>query len=534
MGEAKPALAFGETTLVGSVIDAAHTAGLAPIVVVVGNHARAVAAAVGSQARIVNNPDPSSGNMSSLLVGLHALDDHDAAVVLLADMPTVDPATIAALCDGLAASGAMCGWTVYDNGPGHPIAFTPEGIEAISHLSGTKALWPFFAALDDDQRFALAVAGDRPIDVNTQQDYQHLVASEAESTRDLRDQIIDRIAAEGPMYFDVYMDLCLYSRHTGFFSAGKVRPGVGADFVTSPEVSRHFSELVGRWAAEVAKDRSPILVEVGAGSGALLREIAPGWLAAGRDVYAIEVSASARERIAAELPGGRVVASFDELPKQVDAVVLANEVLDNLPAALVRRTAEGWDEIAVDVRDGDLTLVDVPARSIVTDWCAAVFTSVPIGAVVTAQIAARLFVEGVLRRFPRVSLCVIDYAASADDLARRDVGSVVRTYKANRTGHDWLAHPGATDITVDVNATALDVFARPFDATTTMRTQRSFLMEMGIGARIDDLSVDERRHAGAGEVMEQLVDRSQRIELEALIDPDGFGGFYVIIIESGT
>jgi molybdenum cofactor cytidylyltransferase len=174
MGVAKPAMPFGEGTMVGAVIDIARSAGLDPVVVVTGFHKRAVEAAVGGSADTVPNPDPGRGNMSSLLVGLDAVGDADVTVVLLSDMPLVEVSIIDALCQGLLGSGAICGWTRYKDGRGHPIAFTPKGVEAISGLTGTKALWPWFDSLSDDERYELVADGTRPLDVNSPDDYDDL------------------------------------------------------------------------------------------------------------------------------------------------------------------------------------------------------------------------------------------------------------------------------------------------------------------------------------------------------------------------
>jgi molybdenum cofactor cytidylyltransferase len=174
MGVAKPAMPFGDTTLVGSVIAVARDADLDPVVVVTGFHGDEVAAAVGDLADTVRNPDPDRGNMSSLLVGFGAIGDADITVVLLSDMPLVEASTIEALCRGLLGSGAMCGWTRYKDGRGHPIAFTRDGIGAIGGLSGTKALWPWFDSLGDDEWYELVVNGMRPPDINTLDDYEKL------------------------------------------------------------------------------------------------------------------------------------------------------------------------------------------------------------------------------------------------------------------------------------------------------------------------------------------------------------------------
>jgi molybdenum cofactor cytidylyltransferase len=174
MGVAKPAMPFGDSTMVGAVIDIARSASLDPVVVVTGFHREAVEAAVGDSADTVPNPDPGRGNMSSLLVGLDAVGDTDVTVVLLSDMPLVEPSTVEALCQGLLGSGGLCSWTRYKDGRGHPIALTRAGVEAIGGLSGTKALWPWFDSLADDEWFELIVDGMKPPDINTPDDYHKL------------------------------------------------------------------------------------------------------------------------------------------------------------------------------------------------------------------------------------------------------------------------------------------------------------------------------------------------------------------------
>ena len=336
------------------------------------------------------------------------------------------------------------------------------------------------------------------------------------------------------MFFDVFMDVCLYDPNEGFFSAGKVRAGKAGDFLTSPEVSSRFGSLVGAWALNHKPSAEAVLIEVGAGSGALLEGLAPFWLDHGLTVYALEVSTEARRAIEAELSEVMVVASFDDLPRGTDAVVIANEVLDNLPAALAKRVSGGWVEIAVDVRDGDLTLVDVEARPEVSDWCDDVFGVVSEGLVVAVQLAAGRFVEGLLQRFRHVALCLIDYGATAVELATRDVGSIVRTHRNHQSGQDWLELPGATDITVDVNMTAIDRIVTKSDARVAVTTQHEFLIRQGAAELIDDAIDMERLNARNGDVMQQLVARSDRVALEALLDPRGLGGFKVVVIESGT
>ena len=153
---------------------------------------------------------------------------------------------------------------------------------------------------------------------------------------------------------------------------------------------------------------------------------------------------------------------------------------------------------------------------------------------VSVQIAVGWFIEGILKRFGRCSLCIIDYGASSNDLARRDSASLVRTYRGHRSGHDWLEAPGATDITVDVNLTAIEAVVVRSGAQVEMTIQRDFLTGLGAAERIEEARERENLHAANGDVMSQLATRSERVGIEALIDEDGLGGFWVMTIESGT
>jgi len=339
------------------------------------------------------------------------------------------------------------------------------------------------------------------------------------------------IEADGPMPFDRYMEMCLYDPDEGFFSAGPVRAGKRGDFVTSPEISWTFGYCVTEWIKDSSGGRSTALIEVGTGSGTLLRTIEDLVSVPERPIYAVERSVAARDRLVEKLPDVAVVLSLDDVPEGIDTVVIANELLDNMPAALAVATAEGWMEIAVDVLDNALILVETLARPEVDTWCDDVFGDVPAGTTVSVQLAVDEWIEAVFDRFGSVAMCLIDYGADASELAEREPDSIVRTYRRHQRGHDWLKHPGETDLTVDVNVTGvLRAIARCGQKAKVM-SQRTFLLEHGLGALIVVAREGELMGATGGEIMTQLEIRSERLDMEALIDPDGLGAFRVVLVE---
>ncbi len=348
----------------------------------------------------------------------------------------------------------------------------------------------------------------------------------------MRERIANHVALNGPMPFDTYMEWCLYDPDDGFFAAGPVRSGKSGDFVTSPEISWAFGYCVGEWAQRNSPGSGASLVEIGAGSGALLGQAADTWTTG--SVYAVERSAEARRNLSREFDDVNVSASIDEIPRRTDAVIIANEVLDNMPAALARRADDGWVEIAVGVDEGALVLVDIPARIEVRNWCDEVFGEVPDGAAVSVQLAVTEWIESVFERFGTVAMCLIDYGGTSGELASQNPSEVVRTYRQHQSGVDWLQHPGETDITVDVNIDGVVAAIDRAGASAHLMSQREFCLAHGLQELIADASDLEHVAAKAGDVMAQLTNRSERLDFEALIDPSGLGAFKAILVEADS
>ncbi|MCL1593802.1 MAG: NTP transferase domain-containing protein [Actinomycetia bacterium] len=185
MGRPKQVLPYGSTTLVGAVVVAAQASTVDEVVVVTGFHGAEVAAAVRESARIVRNPDPAAGNMSSLVTGLNAVGEGRGVVVLLSDMPNVSTEIVDALIAAVDDSGADAGWVAYSDGSGHPIVLGEHILEEVRDLTGSKALWRYLMSLATDRRLVLVVDDSKPVDVNTLDDFENV-------TRRLRHQEPDQ------------------------------------------------------------------------------------------------------------------------------------------------------------------------------------------------------------------------------------------------------------------------------------------------------------------------------------------------------
>ncbi|MCP4303749.1 MAG: hypothetical protein GY788_02485 [bacterium] len=333
------------------------------------------------------------------------------------------------------------------------------------------------------------------------------------------------IAAEGPIRFETFMDLALY-HEGGFFSTGPLRSSATGDFLTSPEVSPWFGRTIGKY---LASKRIETLVEVGAGSGSLLTPVLEDL--PDIDVWAVETSPMARSSLENVIPHDRVADSFGRLPKRFSGAIVANELIDNLPVALAIKTDDGWNEHHVGVEGDEFVMVEVPARPDVVAWADVYGGEVTVDGIVEVQLAATSWLHRAIDRLESGVVVLIDYGGTAEELEPRRSQGTLRTYRGHHLGPDPLLEPGETDITVDVNFTALLAVAAERGVVAELLRQDDFLSEWGLRDIVRELKLKELEMARGGETMSQLVVRSERIDAETLLHPRGLGDFRVLIVE---
>lgn len=340
------------------------------------------------------------------------------------------------------------------------------------------------------------------------------------------DQRIRReIENGGPMPFERFMDLALYHPDGGFFTSGTLRSERAGDFLTSPEVSALFGETLARYViGERERIGQPFeMVEVAAGSGSLLKPLLEAVDVA---AFAVEASPTARDKLVEVLPPDRVLA---DLPDRIRGVVIGNELIDNLPMALAQRVDGSWRERWVGIDDDALAMVDAPPRPEVVAWLEQFAGDVPDDGWVEAQLAAASWVRDVLGRLEAGSLVLFDYGDTAENLLPRRQDGTLRTYRAHHLGPHPLDEPGETDITADVNFTALAAVAESAGAMVELHRQDDFLTGLGLGDRLSELRHAELDAARSGDAMERLRLRSLKTEAETLLHPRGLGDFRVLV-----
>jgi molybdenum cofactor cytidylyltransferase len=181
LGAPKQLLPYRDTTLLGHVVGVARSCAFDQLMVAIGGAADEVRSQVDlSGAEIVVNDAYGAGCSSSIAAAIGAVDPRcELLVLMLGDMPGVSAATVEALLAGRGDSSlAVCR---YDDGRGHPFAFRRDVFEELTHLHGDKGVWRLL-----DQRanevVEVPVSGPTPLDVDTPEDYQAVLAQAGEPT----------------------------------------------------------------------------------------------------------------------------------------------------------------------------------------------------------------------------------------------------------------------------------------------------------------------------------------------------------------
>ena len=321
-------------------------------------------------------------------------------------------------------------------------------------------------------------------------------------------------AAGGAIPFSEYMQLALYGQG-GFYTTGGRAGRRGGDFITSPEVGPLFGTVIARaldaWWKELGSPSRFEVVECGAGPGTLARSILaaqPECLAAMHYV-AVEISASQR----ALHPQG--IESRETMPDgPITGVVLANELLDNLPFRLFVFDGS-WMEAFVSQASGS-QFVEVLRTPDVVPSCLP--HTAPLGSRAPIQDVAASWVRDCLSKIDHGRLLLFDYcSASTAEISLTPWREWLRTYRDQGRGTHYLSNPGSQDITTQV---MIDQLPAGFASST----QADFLKQWGIDVLVIEGATywENIKHAPDVAAMKM---RSRSTEATSLTDFSGLGAF---------
>ena len=333
-----------------------------------------------------------------------------------------------------------------------------------------------------------------------------------------------KIAESGPISIADYMALALGHPQHGYYHT-RDPFGVRGDFITAPEISQIFGEMIGVWAATVWKQSGggPIsLVELGPGRGTLMADLLRATKSTvdfhdSITIHMVETSPTLANaqymRLRNEHPRIEWLESIDELPP-TKTLVIANEFFDALPIKQYVMTAEGmrerrvgWNEAAqkFEFTLGDAGLMLAKSGSIIPPGT--VMEHSPASRNVMRQLSHHIAAHG-------GGALIIDYGYLGD--AHNDTLQAVKSHLF----HPVLEEPGEADITAHVDFTSLMDIARDAgNAVHGIATQGEFLRRMGAELRLEMLL-----RKASPEQREQLVAGITR-----LISPQAMGELFKVI-----
>jgi SAM-dependent MidA family methyltransferase len=336
-------------------------------------------------------------------------------------------------------------------------------------------------------------------------------------TTPLAEKIKTIIRANGPISVTDYFALCLAHPEHGYY---KTRDpfGRGGDFVTAPEVSQLFGEMIGvflveAWQKHLRPRRAVRIAEIGPGRGTMMADIlrvviklAPE-LYEIADIHLVETSPMLADIQKATLAahGDKVTwhQTFDQIPDGF-LLLVGNEFFDAVPIRQFVRTSAGFRERLVGLDSSDQLIFAPGAGGVDTALLPEGHRDAPLGAIaeiaparsgIMAAIADRLFNSSGTALF-------IDYGHLQPGFG--DTLQAVLRHAFDPP----LAHPGEADLTshVDFRALAEMAHARSVHVNGAMR-QGDFLLELGIAARAGALGAgrDAETQAAISAAVERLV-----------------------------
>lgn len=343
---------------------------------------------------------------------------------------------------------------------------------------------------------------------------------------DLTDRLIRHIRAHGPMTIAAYMAMALHDPEAGYY-AGRNPLGAAGDFVTAPEISQIFGELIGLWCADLwqllGSPDPVILAELGPGQGTLMADFlrATRRVAGFREalrLHLVEASPLLRETQRQALKGIKPVwiSNFDEVPDG-PLLLVANEFLDALPIRQLVRGRAYWAERMVAANpSGGLTFTDGPESRGLSLLVPPALRGAEPGEIAEICPAATTLAAALAERLARQlgAALFIDYG-----YAEASPGNTLTAISAHR-GADVLDRPGEADLSAHVDFGAFAAAARAAGAAVHGPvTQRTFLTRLGAEARLAALL--------------RRADPAQRTALETglrrLLDPQEMGTLFNVL-----
>ena len=281
--------------------------------------------------------------------------------------------------------------------------------------------------------------------------------------------------------FEEFMQLALHEPGLGYYSGGPAQVGSQGDFTTAPELGPLFGRSLARFARAALANTENRILEIGGGSGRLLRDLACELEALGvQGCEYLLLDTSARlgrlqDETLAETAGVRRIT---ELPENFRGLIIANEVLDALPCRVLRREQERWRQRGVTAAaDGSLAWASGPAAEGRDCRRLARHVDSP-GYETEVNRRAEALVASVCANIADGVLLLIDYGfVAAEYYHPQRRGGTLLSYRRQRVDADVLARAGECDLSAHLDFSAIAAAGESAGAQVRgFTTQAAFLL----------------------------------------------------------
>ena len=305
--------------------------------------------------------------------------------------------------------------------------------------------------------------------------------------------------------------------------------GVHGDFITSPEISQVFGEIIGLWCVvtwqKAGRPRNMILVELGPGRGTLMADILETIKKVSQEfinalkVHLIETSPVLKQQQNAILKDYEITwhKDLETIPWE-PALIIANEFFDALPTEQYVMTESGWQQrhITVDKKHNNLSFINIPFAKQQSPIFPNQISNAKIGSIFERNAISERIMKSIAKRIRDngIASLIIDYGH-----AQTQLGETLQAVKSHKY-HNPLTDIGEIDLTSHVDFKALAATSESLGTWVHgPKTQRDFLRTLGIEQRTKVLAAKAE-----GGQMPLLLEGSRR-----LIAKDGMGALFKVM-----
>ncbi|MCV3207026.1 class I SAM-dependent methyltransferase [Mesorhizobium sp. YC-39] len=319
----------------------------------------------------------------------------------------------------------------------------------------------------------------------------------------LKTRIAELIDAVGPIPVSEYMALCLFDPEDGYYTTREPF-GAAGDFVTAPEISQMFGELVAIWLYEAWRATGrplPVTIaEIGPGRGTLMKDMLRTLsrldtaLTAGASFAMIETSPRLAEIQKQTLAGTSATIrwheTIDTLPR-TPLLIVGNELFDAVPMRQFVRAGTGWRERMIGLDDAGELRFFAGAGSVDPTLLPGDAEEAPQGAIAEIAPARAALMATISERVARLGGAglFLDYGH-----LQPGIGDTLQALRKHDHEH-VLANPGEADLTAHVDFAALAAIVRAHGLDAHLATQGEFLVRMGLLERAGRLGANANEAA---------------------------------------